>query len=467
MSSSSPPASQASTMNLEQSSQRLTLKTKKESLEDALGNPFTPFDVESMASAYDEESAKMVQFETDLNEMFLSVMLDVRAWALARPLIEQDNARVELSSKLREIERIEEDQGSSSGVDVSSSYSVKALCVGISYKGQKGPYGMPANQFELSGAHLDALRVCKLLIDHYDYQVEDINLLIDSPGHTPPTKENITTAMKLLTEEAEPGECLFFFYAGHGDQITNVDGTEDDGKDEIILPLDWRLDEKKALEDPTRYSNILVDDEMNDLLIKPLPPGCRFSSLFDSCHSGTILDLPYARYYGPMSLNNSVNSTSPISPNFRPTSPIPPWQIRASLRDIQTKVYHDQPNESLPEKSLAGSPVSPIELAHANHLPVRGPLDLSYTYTRLSSRGRFDPYWRDGAWVLRGEHLDHETGPDDGVRAVSWSACSDGQNGYEVSFPNASAGGVMVKAFVDILNENPYRTYGDILKCLG
>jgi hypothetical protein len=28
-------------------------------------------------------------------------------------------------------------------------------------------------------------------------------------------------------------------------------------------------------------------------LVKPLPKGCRLTAIFDSCHSGTVLDLPY------------------------------------------------------------------------------------------------------------------------------------------------------------------------------
>jgi hypothetical protein len=28
-------------------------------------------------------------------------------------------------------------------------------------------------------------------------------------------------------------------------------------------------------------------------LVKPLPAGCRLTGLFDACHSGTVLDLPY------------------------------------------------------------------------------------------------------------------------------------------------------------------------------
>jgi hypothetical protein len=32
---------------------------------------------------------------------------------------------------------------------------------------------------------------------------------------------------------------------------------------------------------------------MHDIMVKPLPMGCRLTGLFDACHSGTVLDLPY------------------------------------------------------------------------------------------------------------------------------------------------------------------------------
>jgi len=39
----------------------------------------------------------------------------------------------------------------------------KALCVGISYKGQTGPYDSEPKDFELTGAHTDVAKVRELL----------------------------------------------------------------------------------------------------------------------------------------------------------------------------------------------------------------------------------------------------------------------------------------------------------------
>jgi hypothetical protein len=32
---------------------------------------------------------------------------------------------------------------------------------------------------------------------------------------------------------------------------------------------------------------------MHAIMVKPLPAGCRLTAIFDSCHSGSALDLPY------------------------------------------------------------------------------------------------------------------------------------------------------------------------------
>ncbi|KAF4121531.1 Caspase domain, partial [Geosmithia morbida] len=68
---------------------------------------------------------------------------------------------------------------------------------------------------------------------------------------------------------------------GHGGQTRDLDGDEPDGYDEVIYPVDFR------------HNGHITDDEMHRIMVRPLQPGVRLTAIFDSCHSGTALDLPY------------------------------------------------------------------------------------------------------------------------------------------------------------------------------
>ncbi|KIL67641.1 hypothetical protein M378DRAFT_73673 [Amanita muscaria Koide BX008] len=150
----------------------------------------------------------------------------------------------------------------------------KALCIGINYAGQNG---------ELKGCINDAVNMRNFLCRRHGYRQEDIVMLRDDSKNPmeKPTRANILRAMEWLVRDARPDDALFFHYSGHGGQTKDLDGDEDDGYDEVIYPLDFE------------QSGHIVDDLMHDVMVKPLPPGCRLTAIFDSCHSGTALDLPY------------------------------------------------------------------------------------------------------------------------------------------------------------------------------
>jgi len=76
---------------------------------------------------------------------------------------------------------------------------------------------------------------------------------------------------------AYPSSSLFFMFAGHGGQVCDKEGDEDDGMDEVIETCDHEQ---------------LVDDELFDLIVRPLPQGCRLTAVFDCCNSGTALGKP-------------------------------------------------------------------------------------------------------------------------------------------------------------------------------
>lgn len=96
-----------------------------------------------------------------------------------------------------------------------------------------------------------------------------------------PTKANMMRAMQWLVRDAQPNDSLFIHFSGHGGRTPDLDGDEDDGYDDVIYPVDYRT------------AGHIVDDDMHAIMVRPLRPGVRLTAIFDSCHSGTALDLPY------------------------------------------------------------------------------------------------------------------------------------------------------------------------------
>ncbi len=87
-----------------------------------------------------------------------------------------------------------------------------------------------------------------------------------------------------LIQGAKSGDSLFFHYSGHGATSKDVSPETDeaDGQDETLVPLDYQS------------AGMIVDDEIFDMLVAPLPKGVRLTAVMDCCHSGSVFDLPYS-----------------------------------------------------------------------------------------------------------------------------------------------------------------------------
>ncbi|KAK2749223.1 Ca(2+)-dependent cysteine protease [Myotisia sp. PD_48] len=150
----------------------------------------------------------------------------------------------------------------------------KALLIGINYFGQRG---------QLRGCINDVKNMSSYLNQHFGYGREDMVILTDDQKNamSQPTKQNILRAMHWLVKDARANDSLFFHYSGHGGQTADLDGDEDDGYDEVIYPVDFKT------------AGHIVDDEMHRIMVQTLVPGVRLTAIFDSCHSGSALDLPF------------------------------------------------------------------------------------------------------------------------------------------------------------------------------
>ena len=141
----------------------------------------------------------------------------------------------------------------------------KALLIGINYTG---------TQNELYGCISDVNSIKDRIIKS---GFNDINVMTDLTSK-PATKNNILTEFKNLLINSQAGDLLFFLYSGHGSNILDRNGDEKDGYDELILSCD--------------LLNVL-DDELKSLIQKYLKKDVTLFAMFDSCFSGSVLDLKF------------------------------------------------------------------------------------------------------------------------------------------------------------------------------
>ncbi|KAJ7961877.1 metacaspase 1 [Quillaja saponaria] len=150
----------------------------------------------------------------------------------------------------------------------------KAVICGISYRYSRN---------ELKGCINDANCMRYLLINKFKFPESSILTLTEeqTDPYRIPTKHNIRMALYWLVQGCQPGDSLLFHYSGHGSRQRNYNGDEVDGYDETLCPLDFET------------QGMIVDDEINTTIVRPLPHGVKLHAMIDACHSGTVLDLPF------------------------------------------------------------------------------------------------------------------------------------------------------------------------------
>ncbi|PPR08203.1 hypothetical protein CVT24_001389 [Panaeolus cyanescens] len=134
-------------------------------------------------------------------------------------------------------------------------------------------------------AHNDVALMNKALTSWYGYKPADITILMDDnePGRRRPTRENILAAIDRLVKDVEPGDTVFFHFSGNGTQQDTKEIDEEDGKNEVMLTCD---------------GDRIIDNELHERLVKPLPEGSKLIAVCDACHSGSLLDLQHFRCNG-------------------------------------------------------------------------------------------------------------------------------------------------------------------------
>lgn len=159
------------------------------------------------------------------------------------------------------------------------------LLIGINYKGTSA---------KLRGCEQDVLATRDLLTTHFGFISSNVRVMTESQAAAEsgkdrsasrnlPTKSNILAALESLAARtrSEPVSQVWISYSGHGHFVRDRSGDEMDGKDEVIVPLDFRR------------KGFIVDDHLHRIL-STFSPSTSIVFIVDACHSGSMLDLPFA-----------------------------------------------------------------------------------------------------------------------------------------------------------------------------
>jgi hypothetical protein len=142
----------------------------------------------------------------------------------------------------------------------------KALLVGIN--------GYP--DAPLRGCINDVRQMTGLLKQFYGFQDDGIKLLVDGDA----TAAGIRAGLAWLAEGGADADAVrIFHYSGHGTYVADKNGDEPDGRDECLVPFDYKS------------AGFITDDALKTLYDR-FPVSGNLTLVMDSCHSGTVNKAP-------------------------------------------------------------------------------------------------------------------------------------------------------------------------------
>ena len=190
----------------------------------------------------------------------------------------------------------------------------KALLIGINYI---------KTDNELNGCINDVNSIKERITNN---GFTNINIMTDITD-IKPTKINILNALNNLLINSYEGDLLFLLYSGHGSYTLDNNKNELTGYDQMIVPCDL---------------NIILDDELKLILQTNLKKNVTLFAMFDSCFSGSVLDLKY-QYLDSLNYDNFTENNKELETQGNVF-------MISGCSDIQTSadsIFNNKPNGAM------------------------------------------------------------------------------------------------------------------------
>ncbi|WP_312416371.1 caspase family protein, partial [Shinella sp.] len=145
----------------------------------------------------------------------------------------------------------------------------RALVIGI------GTYANLPEKMFLEGPKNDVPLIEKLLKEKLGYGTDAVRVLRDAQA----TRAAILSSIdEWLINGTQPGDRVYLYFSGHGLQVKDMSGDEEDGLDEALSTYD-------IVAGDGDWSNVILDDEIDAMLARLKDRAVTI--VIDACHSGT------------------------------------------------------------------------------------------------------------------------------------------------------------------------------------
>lgn len=124
--------------------------------------------------------------------------------------------------------------------------------------------------------------VVQEMLTSIGFESQDIVSLVDTQA----TKRGIQSAFAALTDSCRQDDVVYIHFSGHGQQVRDENGDEEDGMDEAWIPYDARA---IYMEGQYEGENHILDDELYEWLFgikSKIGEQGKIVVVADACHSG-------------------------------------------------------------------------------------------------------------------------------------------------------------------------------------